>query len=143
MTNNGTAATSDLGFGWVIRSLGSARNYLFLCSWGLVIGVLGAQEMVVVRPEVVDEVLRNPDRGIQTFQRFRGQEINPGRRWSEVGPEEPRPDAAGKVDFPESTMAYLRWFWWQLEPKQGSTDGTFSIPHWRRRVGTDRRSCFA
>ncbi len=78
-----------------------------------------AQESVVVRPKGTDELLLNPDMGIQTFQRFRQQPIYPGMRWSEVGPEAPAPDAAGKVDFPESTLVYIRWFWSQLEPEQG------------------------
>ncbi|MCW5977416.1 MAG: DUF4832 domain-containing protein [Bryobacteraceae bacterium] len=81
--------------------------------------VCAAQDSVVIRPKEIDDILVNPGRGIQTFQRFRQQAIYPGLRWSEVGPTEPVPDAAGKVDFPESSMAYLRWFWWQLEPEQG------------------------
>ena len=57
--------------------------------------------------------------GIQTFQRFRGQALYPTLRWSEVGPETAAPNAATPVDFPDSSVAYLRWFWHQLEPEQG------------------------
>ncbi len=78
-----------------------------------------AQNTVVVRPKEIDDFLLNPDMGIQTFQRFRQQPLYPTMRWSEVGPETPQPDASGKVDFPESTMSYIRWFWAQLEPEQG------------------------
>ncbi len=74
---------------------------------------------VIVRPKEINDVLVNPGMGIQTFQRFRGQAIYPTLRWSEVGPEAPVADAQGPVDFPESSVAYLRWFWWQLEPQRG------------------------
>jgi hypothetical protein len=74
---------------------------------------------VIIRPKEVHDVLVNPGIGIQTFQRFRGQAIYPTLRWSEVGPEAAVADATGPVDFPESSVAYLRWFWWQLEPEQG------------------------
>ncbi len=80
-------------------------------------GVMHAQP-VVVRPAPINDALTNPGIGIQTFQRFAGQAIYPGKQWSEVGPESRIADAA-KVDFPQSTVAYLRWFWSQLEPKRG------------------------
>lgn len=79
----------------------------------------GQSDWHVIRPAQIDDVLVNPGMGIQTFQRYRQQPINPGARWSEVGPVAPIPDAAGKVDFPKSSMAYFRWFWWQVEPEQG------------------------
>ena len=43
-------------------------------------------ETVVIRPEPNDEVLVNPGMGITTFQRFNGQPLNQGLRWSEEGP---------------------------------------------------------
>src|SRR5436305_10802661 len=73
---------------------------------------------VVVRPKMIDDVLLNPGMGIQTFQRYNHQAINPGLRWSEVGPEAPVADTAN-VNFPESTVAYMRLFWSQLEPARG------------------------
>src|SRR5450432_230340 len=81
-------------------------------------GVLWAQP-VVVRPKPIDDVLVNPGIGVQTFQRFAGQPIYPGMEWSEVGPEGKLPDAPATVDFPASSVAYLRWFWHQLEPGRG------------------------
>jgi hypothetical protein len=78
-----------------------------------------AQNPVVVRPAEIDDVLVNPEMGIQTFQRVNGDAINPGRRWSEAGPTD-RPAATGSApDFPESSIAYYRWFWSQLEPEEG------------------------
>ncbi|MGB9606589.1 MAG: DUF4832 domain-containing protein, partial [Bryobacteraceae bacterium] len=68
---------------------------------------------VVVRPVEINDVLVNPGMGIQTFQRFRGDPIYSGMRWSEVGPEGPTQPAAQSPDFPDSSVAYCRWFWWQ------------------------------
>ena len=48
--------------------------------------VFGQNETVVIRPEPRDEVLVNPGMGITTFQRFNGQPLNQGLRWSEEGP---------------------------------------------------------
>jgi hypothetical protein len=78
-----------------------------------------SQQTVRVIPKETHDVLVNPGMGIQTFNRFRNQPINPGLRWSEVGPERAATDADGKVDFPDSSVAYFRWFWSQLEPQQG------------------------
>lgn len=74
---------------------------------------------VVVRPVEIHEVLVNPGMGIQTFQRFRGDPLNPGARWSEVGPEAATEPAPQPPDFPDSSVAYCRWFWWQIEPQPG------------------------
>ncbi len=76
-------------------------------------------QSVIVRPKVIDEVLVNPGMGIQTFQRYNRQVLNPGKRWSEVGPERAVPDSQEPIDFPASSVAYLRWFWSQLEPERG------------------------
>ena len=97
----------------------TAQSFLIPSLFFLVLAAAVAQDTVVVRPKQTDELLLNPDMGIQTFQRFRNQPIYPGTRWSEVGPMQREPDATGKVDFPESRMAYIRWFWSQLEPEQG------------------------
>lgn len=90
------------------------------CVAAILIGVAAAQtRTVVVRPVEIHDVLVNPGMGIQTFQRFNGDAINPGTRWSEVGPETMLEPAAAKPDFPQSSVAYLRWFWSQFEPEPG------------------------
>jgi hypothetical protein len=77
-------------------------------------------QTTIVRPTEIDDVLINPGMGIETFNRFSGQALNEGVIWSEVGPETALPDAPpGTVDFPRSSVAYLRWFWSQLEPEPG------------------------
>src|SRR5690349_8263895 len=89
---------------------------LLLC---LTAAAVLAQKPVIVRPVEIDDVLVNPEMGIQTFQRVNGDPINPGSRWSEVGPEKPLEAAQAKPDFPQSSLAYFRWFWSQIEPAPG------------------------
>jgi hypothetical protein len=92
----------------------------FLICLASSIPVVPAQpETVVIRPVAIDDILVNPGMGIMTFQRFNGQAINPGKRWSEVGPEERLERAQTQPDFPDTSMAYFRWFWSQLEPAAG------------------------
>src|SRR5262250_2814484 len=67
----------------------------------------------------IDDVLTNPGMGITTLNRFNGQALNPLLEWSEVGPVPKLPQSAIKPDFPDTTTAYLRWYWNALEPEQG------------------------
>jgi hypothetical protein len=82
-------------------------------------GFVAAEETVVIRPKEIQDVLVNPGMGIETFQRFNGDPINPGKKWSEQGPTARTTRAAAKPDYPDSAIAYFRWFWWQIEPEQG------------------------
>jgi hypothetical protein len=77
------------------------------------------RDTVIVRPLPIDDVLQNPGIGITTFNRFNGQATNPPLEWSEVGPVTKLPQPATKPDFPDTTIAYLRWYWNALEPEQG------------------------
>lgn len=81
--------------------------------------LLAQPKTVVVRPTEIHDLLVNPGMGIQTFQRFNGDPINAGTRWSEVGPESKTAAAPQRPDFPDSSVAYFRWFWSQIEPAQG------------------------
>lgn len=74
---------------------------------------------VVVLPREIKGVLLNPGKGIETFQRFNGDAINPGLTWSEAGPTTTLEPAPAKPNFPPSTISYCRWFWETLEPKKG------------------------
>jgi hypothetical protein len=74
---------------------------------------------VILRPREIGDVLVNPGMGIQTFQRFNGQALSPGLTWSEEGPVSKLPSAAQKPDFPDSSVAYCRWFWAAIEPQPG------------------------
>jgi hypothetical protein len=72
-------------------------------------------QTTVVHPPRINDVLVNPGMGIQTFQRFNGDPLNQGTRWSEEGPVGPI-KAGATPDFPKSSVAYCRWFWQALEP---------------------------
>ena len=96
------------------------RTNLALLLVSATLSIADAQvQKVVVRPAEIHDVLVNPGMGIQTFQRMNGDAINPGTRWSEVGPEANLKPAEVKPDFPDTSVAYYRWFWSQLEPEQG------------------------
>jgi hypothetical protein len=74
---------------------------------------------VIVRPVEIGDILVNPEMGIETFQRYNGDALNEGLKWSEEGPAQPLTAPAEKPDFPQSTVAYCRWHWATLEPIQG------------------------
>src|SRR6266478_6381693 len=84
---------------------------------GSLFGRASAQtETIVIRPEPSDEVLVNPGMGITTFQRFNGQPLNQGLAWSEEGPLAKQLDATARSAFPDTSVAYCRWFWNELQP---------------------------
>jgi hypothetical protein len=91
---------------------GALFPIILACAWA-------QSETVVVRPREIHDVLVNPGMGITTFQRFNGDAINPGRKWSEQGPTSKLPGADAKPDFPDTSIAYFRWFWSQIEPERG------------------------
>jgi hypothetical protein len=94
--------------------VGYGRVVAFLALAGAGLG-----QTVVVHPKLIDDVLVNPGMGIQTFQRYNGDPLNAGVKWSEEGPIETPAASASAVDFPPSTIAYCRWFWETIEPEQG------------------------
>jgi hypothetical protein len=82
-----------------------------------------------------DECLANPHKGCCTFQRFNGDPLYPGIVWSEEGPLNgaltPNRGSTGIPNYslPDvtpgylpTTVAYCRWFWEKLEPRQGQYD---------------------
>ena len=77
--------------------------------------------MVKKYPKEIFDVLNNPGIGFMTFQRFNGDDLNPGSRWTEGLPIEYQPfdgDLTNK-DHPQTTIAYFRVYWKYLEPEQG------------------------
>jgi hypothetical protein len=101
----------------------TAVSYLFVTFlFGTVLcagSVWAQRNVVVVRPKEIHDVLVNPGMGITTFQRFNGQEPNPPLKWSEVGPVARLPQATTPPDFPDTSVAYCRWYWNVLEPEPG------------------------
>ena len=77
-----------------------------------------AQETVTVRPKENDEVLVNPGIGFMTFQRFNGDRLNEGKRWTEGYPIEYQ-DFDGDLAnerHPMTSLAYFRVYWRFVEP---------------------------
>jgi len=92
---------------------------LALLAWSVPARSQKHANIIVVRPQEIQDVLVNPGMGITTFQRFNGQALNPVLTWSERGPEAKLPEAPSKPDFPGTSIAYLRWYWDTLEPEPG------------------------
>ena len=76
---------------------------------------------VIVRPKENDDVLVNPGIGFMTFQRFNGDALNDGLKWTEGFPIVYQ-DFKGSLknkNFPDTSLAYFRVYWRYLEPEQG------------------------
>ncbi len=77
--------------------------------------------LVIVKPTVIDDVLTNPGIGFMTFQRFNGDTLNPGMGWTEGFPIEYQ-DFDGDLtnkNHPATTIAYWRVYWKFIEPEMG------------------------
>src|SRR5215469_10026588 len=76
---------------------------------------------VKVYPKEIYDVLNNPGIGFTTFQRFNGDALNPGIRWTEGHPIEYQPfngDLTNK-NHPQSSIAYFRIYWKYVETEEG------------------------
>ena len=82
---------------------------------------MNTEKTVVVRPNVIDDVLVNPGIGFMTFQRFNGDKLNPGKEWTEGFPIEYQEFNGNlKVEgYPMTSIAYFRVYWRYLEPEKG------------------------
>jgi hypothetical protein len=80
-----------------------------------------AQDIVTVRPREIDDVLINPGMGFMTFQRFNGDALNEGTKWTEGYPIEYQ-EFKGSLemkDHPLTSIAYFRIYWKFIEPEMG------------------------
>jgi hypothetical protein len=97
------------------------RRYVLLSlAFGLLFPV-AAQQTVIVRPQEIDDVLVNPGIGFMTFQRFNGDELNEGLRWTEGYPivyQEFKGSLENK-NHPMTSIAYFRVYWKFIEAEQG------------------------
>ena len=100
-----------------------------LATLGLALGMAGGmsaqQTTVVVKPVEIRDVLVNPGIGFMTFQRFNGDALNAGTKWTEGFPIQYQ-QSSGTLqnkDFPETSIAYFRVYWRFLEPEKASTTG--------------------
>jgi len=78
-------------------------------------------ELVIVRPKEIDDLLVNPGMGFTTFQRFNGDTLNFGMRWTEGHPIEYQEfdGDLNNPDHPATSLAYFRVNWRYVEPGQG------------------------
>lgn len=74
-----------------------------------------------ILPKESKEVLLNPHKGIATFQHFNGEDLFPPLIWNESGPVTFKPFNGNtiNVDYPQTTVAYCRWYWEVIEPQKG------------------------
>jgi hypothetical protein len=79
-----------------------------------------AQETVVVRPKEIGDVLTNPGIGFMTFQRFNGDKLNEGKKWTEGYPivYQAFDRSLQNEKHPLTTLAYFRLYWKFIEPAQ-------------------------
>lgn len=79
------------------------------------------EDMMVVKPKEIQDVLINPGMGFMTFQRFNGDKLNAGSGWTEGFPIDYQSfngDLTNK-NHPLTTIAYWRIYWKFLEPEKG------------------------
>ncbi|MCW5979304.1 MAG: DUF4832 domain-containing protein [Bryobacteraceae bacterium] len=94
---------------------------LFLLATAATIVFGQAQPTVIVRPQEIDDVLVNPGIGFTTFQRFNGDELNEGLKWTEGYPIEYQ-EFKGSLEnknHPMTSIAYFRVYWKFVEPEKG------------------------
>ncbi len=80
-----------------------------------------AQEIVTVRPREIGDVLVNPGIGFMTFQRFNGDKLNEGLKWTEGLPivYQPFTGSLANENHPATSIAYFRVYWKYLAPERG------------------------
>ncbi|MPY91081.1 MAG: hypothetical protein GEU99_24600 [Luteitalea sp.] len=87
---------------------------------------LTRDDIATVRPTEIHDVFTNPGKGFVTFQRFNGDTTNALRRCcGDFKEDYPLPvlrDEKGHLintNYPNTSIAYLRWYWRFLEPEHG------------------------
>jgi hypothetical protein len=82
---------------------------------------VAAQQTIIVRPRESGDVLVNPGMGFMTFQRFNGDKLNEGLKWTEGYPIEYQ-EFKGSLEnenHPLTSIAYFRIYWKFVEPEEG------------------------
>jgi hypothetical protein len=82
---------------------------------------LEGADIITVRPREIDDVLVNPGIGFTTFQRFNGDRLNDGLKWTEGFPidYEEFSGSLTNQDYPLTSIAYFRVYWKFVEPEPG------------------------
>jgi hypothetical protein len=80
-----------------------------------------AAVVVTVRPIEIDDVLVNPGIGFTTFQRFNGDRLNEGLKWTEGYPIDYQKPTGSLTNenHPRTSIAYFRIYWKFVEPAPG------------------------
>jgi hypothetical protein len=101
------------------RTIKAALLGLALVSAGL--ASVQAGGLVTVRPKEIDDVLVNPGIGFMTFQRFNGDRLNDGLKWTEGFPIEYQKFTGSLTNenHPLTSIAYFRVYWKFIEPEPG------------------------
>ncbi|MEA3462760.1 MAG: DUF4832 domain-containing protein [Bacteroidota bacterium] len=78
-------------------------------------------DVLVIRPQEIDDVLSNPGMGFMTFQRFNGDLLNEGSGWTEGFPIDYQEFNGGlsNQNHPTTTIAYWRVYWKFMESEKG------------------------
>jgi hypothetical protein len=95
---------------------------ILLAAPAILPAILPAQETTkIVRPKEIDDVLVNPGIGFMTLNRFNGDPLNAGTKWTEGYPIENYPFSGrlGVKGQPMTTIAYFRVYWKFVEPEEG------------------------
>lgn len=94
--------------------------YLFLAVFFYGFAFPDPPKRKVVKPAEIDEVLNNPGIGFNTFQRFNGDTLFPGRGWVEGFPivYQDFDNDLNNEDYPQTTIAYWRVYWKFIEPEE-------------------------
>ena len=77
-----------------------------------------SKDTITVRPKEIDNVLTNPGIGFMTFQRFNGDKLNEGKKWTEGYPIVYQ-NFDGNLEndsHPITSLAYFRVYWRFIEP---------------------------
>ncbi|MBI5384275.1 MAG: DUF4832 domain-containing protein [Verrucomicrobia bacterium] len=89
--------------------------------WAASLASALAADVVTVRPKEIDDVLINPGIGFTTFQRFNGDRLNEGLKWTEGFPIEYQKFTGSLTNenHPRTSIAYFRVYWKFVEPEAG------------------------
>ncbi|MGI6574200.1 MAG: DUF4832 domain-containing protein [Fermentimonas sp.] len=97
------------------------KIFLAMLMMSLFVRDLSAQEIVVVRPKEIDDVLVNPGIGFTTFNHFNGDKLIEGLGWTQENPIVLQ-DFDGSLEMenhPMTSIAYFRFHWKFIEPEMG------------------------
>ena len=103
------------------NSIEKKIHFFVLVLFSLSVFSQNPDNLTIVKPKEIHDVLINPGIGFMTFQRFNGDDLNTGSGWTEGFPIDYQNfdgDLTNK-DHPATTIAYWRIYWKYVEPEMG------------------------